>query len=300
MTILRPRTSAAVVAALAVLLTLLPGSPGEARGTAVPYLALGDSLPYGWDVVTQPPWSPPASHVGYPETLAARSPLEVTNAACPGETSGSFIDRVDDNGCGVVAANFGLKVDWGEGSQLDFATAFLQDNEDTGLVSIQLGANDLFLCQAGDDDDGDGLPECTLEEFEAVLAATAANLQRTLLALRGTEYSGPIVLVGYYALDYRDPASVAISQASLGVLQAIAGSGAFGDVVVADGFAAFEQASRRTGGDPCAAELLLPPLPTSSAPCDVHTTPDGDRVLAQAVRRAIDLGAIVSGNRAGR
>lgn len=287
---------AAFVAALALALTLVPAAPVDASdGTAVPYLALGDSLPYGWDVVTQPFTSPPSSHVGYPETLAARSPLVVTNAACPGETSGSFIDRTTlDNGCGFVAGAVGLKVDWGGGSQLDFATQFLLDNPDTGLVTLQLGANDLFLCEAGAT--GDGEPGCTEAEFFEVLTTTATNIALSLGALRTTGYAGPIVLVAYYALDYNDPASVAISQASRSALQGIAASGLFGDVAVADGFAAFEQASRRTGGDPCTAELLLP----GPVVCDVHTTPSGDRVMAQAVRRAIDLGAIVSGNRSGR
>lgn len=284
--------------ALGLLLTLVAAAPANANnGTAVPYLALGDSLVYGWDIVTQPSNVPPSSHVGYPETLAARSPLVATNASCPGETSASFVDRANpDNGCSIVEAFLGLKVDWEGGSQLDFAEAFLAANPDTGLVSIQLGANDLFLCQRGDDDDGDGFPECTAAEFAGVLQQTAANLTTSLTRLRATGYEGPIVLVGYYALDYGDPASVTISQASMGVLEAIAGSGAFGDVVVADGFAAFEQASRRAGGDVCAAGLILP-LPGGG--CDIHTTPTGDRVLAQAVRRSLDLGGIVSGDRAG-
>lgn len=296
MTISRPRLAAALVASLALVLTLVPAGPSSAaRGAAVPYLALGDSLPYGWDIVTQPITVDPEEHVGYPETLAARSPLQVTNASCPGETSASFIVRsAPDNGCGNVAAYFGLKVDWGGGSQLDFAEDFLVDNPDTGLVSIQLGANDLFLCQDGDDDDLDGEPECTLPEFGQVLQSTATNLTISLARLRTTGYSGPIVLVAYYSLDYRDPTQVAIAQASRDVLQGIAGSGAFGDVVVADGFAAFEQASRRSGGDTCAAGLLLL---EADGTCDVHTTPRGDRVLAQAVRRAIDLGEIVSSAR---
>lgn len=296
-TVPRPRAALSALV-LALLMALVPtGTSAAANNSAsVPYLALGDSLPYGWDVVTDGFAVPPSFHVGYPETLAARSPLDVTNAACPGETSGSFIDRATpDNGCGFVEAAVGLKADWGGGSQLDFALGFLADNPHTGLVSIQLGANDLFRCQSGED--GDGQPGCTPAEFVEVLNTTTGNLAYSLGAIRAVGYAGPIVLVGYYALDYRDPAQVVISQASAQVLGGLAGSGLFGDVVVADGFGAFEQASRRSGGDPCGAGLLLP-LPDGT--CDVHTTPDGDRVLAQAVRRAVDLGEIVSTARSGR
>lgn len=294
MTITRPRAFALFLTVFAVLFTIMPATPGSAEGTSVPYLALGDSLPYGYDVVTQIPGEDdvgPDQHVGYPETLAKRSPLVVTNAACPGETSGSFIRADDeDNGCDLWRQAFGINVDWADGTQLEFAEAFLQENTDTGLVSIQLGANDLFICQAGEGG-------CTLPEVFGVLGAVETNLKASLTRLRETGYDGPIVLVGYFALDYRDQGQVFLADASRTVLERIAGSGAFGDVVVADGFSAFEQASRRTGGDPCAADLRLV---DKDGRCDVHTTPRGDRVLAQAVREAIDLGGIVSTARSGR
>lgn len=273
-----------VVSVLFVLvsLVLLHAPTAQARHS-VPYLALGDSVPYGWDVVTQPVTSDPSAHVGYPEVLAGRFPLAVTNAACPGETSSSFLDPLaPDNGCDDVRALAGIKADWGDGTQLDFAVDFLTTHPDTGLVTVMLGANDLFLCQ-------DTSGGCDETEFGQVLATTGANLTATILALRGTGYSGPIVLVGYYALDYTDPVQVAISEASRDlVLRPLAT--AFDGVVVADGFTAFARASWRAGGEPCAAGLLLP---VGGGACDVHTTPTGDRVLAQAIRAAVDLGTIV-------
>ncbi len=275
-----------VVILLALLLTAGQASVNEASADqSTPYLALGDSLPYGWDPVTPPgPAADPFVHQGYPEALASRSFFEVTNASCPGETSGHFLTLVAaDNGCSVVRDAFGLKVDWAGGSQLDFALSFLAANPDTGLVTIQLGANDLFLCQQGEGG-------CSPEEFAAVLGDVGANLATAVGTIRFAGYAGPVVLVGYYALDYRDPFQVAISQASRDVLHVVAGS--FEDVAVADGFAAFEQASRRAGGDPCAAGLILPTGPGS---CDVHTTPTGDRVMAQAVHRAVDIGRTASG-----
>ncbi len=78
------------------------------------------------------------------------------------------------------------------------------------------------------------------------------------------------------------------------MLQSIAGSGIFGDVVVADGYGAFERASASADGDPCEAGLLLP-QEGEPEPCNVHPTPYGDTVLFQALHRAIDVGTIVSG-----
>lgn len=285
MVAVRRRALPVLVVLVSLLLLHVPAA--RAGGPpSVPYLALGDSVPYGWDIVTQPLTSPPSSHVGYPEVLAQRSPLEVTNATCPGEAATSFVDAsAPDNGCDGVRQLAGIKTDWGDGTQLDFAVDFLTDNPDTGLVTIQLGANDLFLCNQTPGG-------CSEAEFAAVLASTAANLTTTLVTLRATGYTGPIVLVSYYSLDYTDPVQTAISAASRDlVLEPLAD--AFPGVVVADGFGAFEQASRRAGGDTCTAGLLLP---IGGGECDVHTTPTGDRVLAQAVRKAIDLGAIVSGS----
>lgn len=106
-----------------VMLTLVASAfagateaPAEEH-TPAPYLALGDSLPYGWDPVTPPfPFASPGFHVGYPEIHAEVAGLSLTNASCRGETSGSFLDReLPDNGCSDVRDIFGLKVDDGAG-----------------------------------------------------------------------------------------------------------------------------------------------------------------------------------------
>lgn len=149
------RSPALLPLALAVALLLsMPGATAPAAADeyveapdAAPYLALGDSLPYGWDPVTLPfPLVAPDFHVGYPEIYAGLVGLELTNASCPGETSGSFLDTgAADNGCAAVIDNLGIKVDWGSGSQLGYALGFLEANPDTALVTLQLGTNDLFL-----------------------------------------------------------------------------------------------------------------------------------------------------------
>src|SRR5690349_7132969 len=95
----------ALVPALASL--LLTGTVSAANLKNYTYLALGDSVAFGLDVTlllpNQPP--PPASvFVGYPEVVAADEHLltskKEVNAACPGETSGSFMTAgAPDLGC---------------------------------------------------------------------------------------------------------------------------------------------------------------------------------------------------------
>lgn len=289
MTILEPRP-AALVAAFALLLALLPTVPAAAsHGAEIPYLALGDSVPYGWDVVTQPDTSPPDAHVGYPEVLGQRSPLVVTNASCPGETSTSFVDATAPfNNCDVVRTYIGLKADWGAATQLEYAVAFLTAHPDTGLVTLQMGANDVMDCQ------NDPVDGCTPAEFAGVLSTIAQNYVISLATMRATGYDGPIALMSYYVLDYADPTWVAVGQAWAGMLQSIADSGAFGDVVVANGYGAFERLAADHDGDPCAAGLILP-QEGEPDPCNIHPTPFGDQALFHALHRAIDVGAIVSG-----
>lgn len=279
----RRRIGLALVLALPMVLS--PSTVGQA-GTppTVTYLALGDSVPYGWDSVNPPgALADPSFHVGYPEVLAERSPLEVVNASCRGETTAHFLDlSALDNGCTTTRNAVGIKTDWGPGrSQFAFALEFLQANPDTGLVTIMLGANDFFLCQV------DPVDGCTQQDFVGVLQAIGRTLGTAIVGMRTVGYDGQIVLVNYYALDYRDPMAVLVSQATAAVYAQVAS--AFDGVTVADGFGAFEVASRRSGGDPCAAGLLIV---EPGGGCNVHPSPYGDEVLARAVHRAVDLGAI--------
>lgn len=276
---IRSLTLLAGVITLALLASALVGASGAAAQDAEQgggYLALGDSLPYGWDPVTPPfPAVPPPFHVGYPEVYAELAGLELTNASCPGETSGSFIDRASpDNGCGDVITNLGLKVDWGTGSQLDFAVDFLAGNPGTDLVTVQLGANDLFRCQAAEGG-------CTDEAFGAVLNAVGSNLATTLGELRGV-YDGQIVVVSYYALDYGSEQDVAIAGATAQVNATVSAN--FDDVLLADGFSALAPAALRAGGSTCDAGLLLD---NGDGTCDVHPTDRGHRLMAQALNQAL-------------
>jgi hypothetical protein len=95
-------------------------------------------------------------------------------------------------------------------------------------------------------------------------------------------YKGPVILLTYYAFNYNDPLQVGAFSSLNGIASGIAT--AFG-AKVADGFTAFQMASAPSGGDACAAGLLVR-LPDGT--CDTHPSLAGHKVLADAVWKVID------------
>jgi lysophospholipase L1-like esterase len=241
------------------------------------YLALGDSVPFGFRP-GQPPevYADPDNFVGYPELVAEDWHLRVLNASCPGETTASFIDATaQSNGCQNGLGSdvgyrdqFPLHVDYA-GSQLDYAVEVLEEEPKVRLVTLQIGANDFFICsQTG----ACGTPE----GVQALAAQVGQTVEGILSALREEAgYTGRIAVVTYYALDYTDPATTAIQALNSALAAAAAANGA----VVADGFAAFAPRALAAGGSSIAAGLVIPG--------DVHPTEEGQRLLATAVEQAV-------------
>jgi len=246
------------------------------------YLALGDSVAFGY---RPPAVTPPADYfdadnfVGYPQDLAAARSLRLANASCPGETTASMITAgAQSNGCENSVGSpvgyrsmFPLHVTY-SGTQLAFAVDYLRSHPRTRLVTINIGANDLFVCQATTAD------RCTGADFPAALQQISQNLTTILTALRRTaHYHHNLAVLTYYSLNYADPVQVAGTTALNAALTAVATQ--FGGLV-ADGFAAFLHASQGFGGDPCAAGLLIA-LPGGG--CNIHPSPLGHQILAAAV-----------------
>jgi lysophospholipase L1-like esterase len=264
-------------------------TPGAAnRGSGYPvstrggdYLALGDSVAFGYrppQVTAPAAYLDPAHFTGYPSVVARELGLTVVNASCPGETTASMINTAaPSNGCenspdshpGYRQVN-PLHVAYA-GSQLAFAVGFLQQHPDTKLVSIDIGVNDLDLCL-------DTTPDrCTGPDFQRTLARVGANLDTILAALRGQAgYRGQIVVLTYYAADYRDSAGVSQIEALNAVLSR---QGERSGARIASGFAAF-QAAAGPSGDTCAAGLRIK-LPAGG--CDAHPSALGQDLLASAV-----------------
>ena len=259
-----------------------PVNGSDANGT---YLALGDSVAFGYvppNAVPAPNYLDAHSLVGYPEFLAQQLNERVSNASCPGETSQSMlVPGAQSNGCENSPGSpvgyrtlYPLHVEY-QGTQMDYALHYLAAHKHTRLITIDIGANDAFLCE-------ETTPPCTsLGQLLGVASAITTNLTTIFRELRGTGYQGPIVVLSYYSLNYGDPAQLQSAEFLDSVLQNAAN---LNGGIVADGFDAFLGPSLPFGGDPCAAGLLIK-LPDGS--CNIHPSPKGQQLLAGAIAKAI-------------
>jgi lysophospholipase L1-like esterase len=269
---------------LAVVAALLAGSAVPAAAADREHhddhgtlLALGDSVAFGYDPLLVPARAgDPDNFVGYPELAARRLELGDVNASCPGEATGSFVSPTGtDNGCRPYRSQFPLHVRYA-GTQLAFALAYLRAHHHVRLVTIDIGANDVFVLQR----QCNGDPACVNAGVPQVLATIQANLALAFGEIRRqAHYEGRLVALTYYSLAY-DQATAAGTQTLNAPIAATARQ--FGGVV-ADGFAAFQGPALAAGGSSCAAGLLIPLAPGQ---CDVHPTRRGQELLARAVVRA--------------
>jgi lysophospholipase L1-like esterase len=249
------------------------------------YLALGDSVAFGYvppQAVPAPDYLDAHSFVGYPEDVAQALGVRVWNASCPGETTASMlVAGAQSNGCENspgspvgYSTQFPLHVQY-QGTQMQYALKYLAAHQHTQLVTIDIGANDAFLCQESTAD------QCTsTAEFLGLLNEITANLTAIYTQIRDVaHYQGPLVALTYYSLSY---SSAAAEQSTLLLDAAIASVTVKFGGKVADGFAAFEGPSAPFGGDPCAAGLLIK-LPDGT--CNIHPSPAGHLLLAQAIEK---------------
>lgn len=256
-----------------------PLTPGSS------YLALGDSVTFGYQepsTVPAPDYANAASFLGYPEQVARQVHVRVTNLACPGETSGSLINVASpSNGCEDAYRKASpLHVRY-SGSQLSYAVSYLRRHPRVRLVSLMIGANDLFRCQANTAD-GCANPA----EQQQVLNQISANVRHILIAIRRTaRYSGQVAILNYYSLNY---ASAIVNHQSQELNQAQDSAARPFHVVYANGYGAFEAASVKYANQPCLAGLVTQ-LASTVGKCGVHPTYAGQALLAAAVLKAIRL-----------
>ena len=267
--------------------TASSASPRHGNDRAGTYLALGDSVAFGYvpsNATPAPNYANQWSFVNYADYVARDYGVRVTNPSCPGETTASMLNvTAQSNGCenSYVSGQsvpegyrtlYPLHVNY-QGSQTAFAVNYLTTHKHTRFVTIDIGANDAFLCQAMTTD------QCTSPSELANVGNEIATNLATIYAQIRTVYSGPIIALDYYSLDYN---SVTDNETS-GFLNSVINkvTTAYGGTV-ADGFGAFEAASG-SGLDPCAAGLLIP-VPGG---CNIHPTHLGHQVLAQAIEKAL-------------
>lgn len=255
------------------------------------YLALGDSVAFGY---TPPQTTAPATYLdasnftSYANDVATKLGLRLSNASCPGETTGSMIDvTAISNGCENYLGsavygyqtNYPLHVSY-TGSQLAYAVAYLKSHPHTRLVTIDIGANDAFVCQEVTTDN------CASPiELGNVLQSISTNLATIYNAIRvQAGYTHALVALDYYSLSYSDPTQLALTEA---LNQAITAPTLAAGGIVANGFGAFAMASKAFAGDPCAAGLLVKYPSGSLTGCNIHPTPLGHQVLARAIVTAL-------------
>lgn len=279
----RPPIATAVIAvALGLLLTAGPGAVAS-EDNEQSYLALGDSVVFGFISGDGFAYRNADNFIGYPDYVGSDLKLNVVNASCPGEASGGFMFPLgalghNDNGCDGFKTHAQLHVSYaGAATQLDFATHYLRTHPNTRLVTLGLGANDAFILQR----------TCTTPAcVTAGLALMSANIDTILGAIRATGYKGVLEVVSYYSLDYSTPAVVAGAE---GLNQFVTASAASHGAVIADGFGAMQAAAAVGGGNTCVAGLLniATSSPASAPPnCDVHPSIVGQQTLAGAVEDA--------------
>ena len=272
--------------AMVAAASLMPALPASAAPVTGPdadgtYLALGDSVAFGYvppQAVPAPNYSDPRSFVGYPEDVARALHIRVSNASCPGETTASFlVPGALSNGCENSPVSspgyrtlYPLHVSY-RGTQMQYALKYLAVHRHTRLVTIDIGANDLFLCE-------ETTADTCATELQTVLQEIQANLTTIYTQIRDVaHYRGLLVALTYYSISYSDPAQVAGTEALNSAIASVTEK--FGGKV-ADGFAAFQGPSAAFGGSPCAAGLLIK-LPDGT--CNIHPSPAGHLLLAKAI-----------------
>lgn len=245
-----------------------------------PYLALGDSVVFAFIDQAGFEYVNPENFVGFPDYVALGLRLKAFDAGCPGESTGSFLSATaPDNGCRLFRSLAPLHVAYSS-TQSSFALDFLAKHRDTRLVSIMLGANDVFLLQNA----CAGNPTCIENGLPQVLAQIASNIGTILGEIRSTGYKGIIVVANYYSLDYTDVFGTEVATL---LNQALASAAQAGGAVIADVFTAFQIAAANpfASGVPCKAGLLNA-SPQNQFTCDVHPSQSGHKLIAQAVEAA--------------
>ena len=266
-----------------VIITCSVGSVAAGEREEGRALALGDSVVFGYITEAGHEYVNPSNFVGAPEYLAGMLDLNVANAGCPGEATSSFLSSTGaDNGCRAFRAAFPLHVAY-ISTQLAFATSFLTRHRHVRLVTIGLGANDLFIledaCAANPN------PQLCIDAgLPAVLATVASNMATILADLRATGFGGVIVIVNYYSLDYSDPAGTGVTEL---LNQAVTAPAKAYGAVVADVFTAFQKvvANPAVGGKTCNAGLLNVD-PQDQGSCDVHPSQSGQHLIAETIKQA--------------
>jgi lysophospholipase L1-like esterase len=243
------------------------------------YLALGDSLAFGFQLVkfnANFPAEPPAIFsTGYVDDLSIRlqsiqPDIQTVNLGCTGETSATFIN----GGCSYTAQGFQLHETY-SGPQLSAALAFLQAHRgQVSPITINIGINDVIALRqvCGPD------ISCYFQRAPAVLSQAQTNLNQILGALRDAAPDAEIITFTSYDVSFLfDPRLLQLTEAFNAV---VASTAVANSVRVADVFGVFNNAPQPVAI--CTLTFICTPLQ------DSHPTDVGYYVIAQQIWMASD------------
>ena len=278
------------VVALSLWVSGCSSSDSGTTKTGVHYLGLGDSIAYGDDGFV--PFTAEArpngdGFVGYPDLLGKEIfKGQYANLGCPGATTASYLslDGVD-NGCRKIQQEWlnTLHVQY-TSAEADKADEVLGMNE-VRAVTLSIGGNDLLVtlagCAAATPDDDKATFACAFAKLPQAIKTGADNLREILKRIRDDGFTGELIYVNLYSTYLAtDSATLAVSAWNKAMAPVVTDAGG----QVADVFAAFTEAGKASGGDPCAAGLLIPnPVADGTPACDVHPSDQGKRLLADTV-----------------
>jgi hypothetical protein len=287
----------AIGAVLAVLIAGCSSDDKTSSTGSVQYLGLGDSIAYGENGFV--PYTAEArpngdAFVGYPDLLGREVFAgHYANLGCPGATTNSFssLDG-EDNGCRDFQAKWlnTLHVPYTT-TEADKAEEILGMN-DVHAITISIGGNDLLVtlsgCTTMTPDDPSATFACALKELPTTINTGVSNLGAMLKRIRDGGFKGELVYVNLYSTYLStDSATIAVNAWNSAMAPVVADAGG----QVADAFTAFANAAAGSGGDPCAAGLLVPNPVTDATPaCDVHPSQMGTRLLADTVKATPGFG----------
>lgn len=263
-------------------------SPADVK-QSVQYLALGDSIAFGdngyipYTLESRPD---NRAFIGYPEIVAASLyPDSFVNLGCPGETSSSLLDLNAPSRCAEYRQKLPLKYNY-TGSQIEAAVEIVRQNPELKTITMSIGGNDFFAVQAYCRELNPENPEayqlCLQETIGGAIYGLYLNVQTSVQKLREAGFKGRFVYLGGYSLDYRDELLNQIVIGANAIIQSLA---EVDNLVYVDVFSVFGAKTQPVGGDTCASGLLIKnpqsPLPEGQEPCDVHTSDEGTRTLAE-------------------
>lgn len=241
------------------------------------YLALGDSIAYGFQTAKALAGLPPEDfNTGFVDDFGARlrqvrPGIRTVNFSCPGESTTSFTAP-----CIWKTSGHALHDDY-SGSQLTAALDFLEAHRGkVSPITVSLNGNDMnaFLqsCPPGD-------LACVVAGAPAAIAQYQARLTALLAQLRAAAPDAEIILTGAYdpnvgAFAFADPLFQALNEAE-------AAAGATVQARFADPFPIFNPQ-----GDVVAETMAICTLTLVCAARDSHPSDAGYRALGKLVWEA--------------